>query len=385
MTTDHRTQQRRTPATRRPDSEVVAAAEAEAETLRAVGPVLGTPGPPVNRRSPFVIGMVGAAGVALTYGLIQLMLAAANVLILIGLSLFLAVGLEPAVTWLTRRRLPRGAAVAVVAVAIIGCVGGFLAVAIPVLGGQMRTFMRNAPAYVQQMTANSGLLQDLDSRFHLQEKVRQIVNGDSSLNSGLLNAGQAVLTGTIATLTVLVVTLYLLIDLPSIRRHLYRLTPASRRARVILIGDEVSAKVGRYVLGNLATSVIAGVLTLAWLLAWGVPYPWVLTIMVAILDLVPVVGFIVAGVVISLIALTVSAPVGIATVVFLVAYKLAEDYLIVPRVIGRVVDIPASVTVLAVLVGGATLGLLGALVAIPAAAAIDILLRETAYPRLDRS
>jgi predicted PurR-regulated permease PerM len=88
---------------------------------------------------------------------------------------------------------------------------------------------------------------------------------------------------------------------------------------------------------------------------------------------------------VSLVALTVSLPVAVATAIFFIAYQLVENYLIVPRVIGRAVDVPATATMLAVLVGGAALGLLGALIAIPAAAAIDILLRETVYPRLDEA
>src|SRR6185369_8161191 len=180
-------------------------------------------------------------------------------------------------------------------------------------------------------------------------------------------------------------TVYLLFDLPRIRRLIYRLTPASRRPRAILIGDEMSNKVGRYVLGNLLTSLIAGVASLVWLLAWGVPYPFVLALMVAVLDLIPIVGSTVAGIAAALVALTVSLPVALATVGFFVAYRVLEDYLIVPRVIGRAVEVPATATIVAVLIGGTALGVIGALVAIPAAAAIELLLRETVYPRLDRS
>jgi len=106
---------------------------------------------------------------------------------------------------------------------------------------------------------------------------------------------------------------------------------------------------------------------------------------VAVLDLIPIVGSTVAGVAAALVALTVSLPVAVATVVFFVAYRVLEDYLIVPRVIGRAVEVPATATIIAVLIGGTALGVIGALVAIPAAAAIELLLRETVYPRLDRS
>src|SRR3954452_19088849 len=112
------------------DDDIVAAAEAEAEELRDDNQVLGTPGPPVNRRSPFMIGLLGAAGVAVTYGVVQLTVVAASILGVIGLGLFLAVGLEPAVAWLTRRHIPRGAAVLLVSMAIIGVVVAFLSTAI---------------------------------------------------------------------------------------------------------------------------------------------------------------------------------------------------------------------------------------------------------------
>lgn len=368
------------------DEDVVAAAHAEAETLRAPDPVLGTPGPPVNRRSPFMIGLLGAAGVAVTYGVVQLLVVAASILALIGLSFFLAVGLEPAVAWLIRRGLPRAAAVAVIAVAVVAVAVGFLATAIPMLGAQVQAFLHNLPQYVAQMRDHSTTLGQLDERFGVQERIASwSAHSPADATTGLLSAGRAVLTGTASALTVLVLTVYLLADLPSIRRLIYRMTPASRRPRVILIGDEVAVKVGRYVLGNLVTSLIAGVVTLVWLLAFGVPYPVVLALTVAILDLVPIVGSTVAGVIVSLVALTVSLPVAVATAIFFIAYQLVENYLIVPRVIGRAVDVPATATMLAVLVGGAALGLLGALVAIPVAAAIDILLRETVYPRLDEA
>lgn len=365
---------------------VVADAHAEAGTLLNDGQVLGTPDRPVSRRSPFMLGLLGAAGVMVTYALVQFMLAASAVLALIGLALFLAVGFEPVVHRLLRTGMPRAGAVVIVALVVLGGIGGFLAVAIPPLVGQGEAFSRQLPTYVRQIHDHSTVLGRLDARFHIERQVSTAVsNSHGALTSGLLGAGELVLSATASTVTVLVLTVYLLADLPRIRRLVYRLTPASRRPRVILIGDEIGAKVGRYVLGNLFTSVIAGFGTCVWLFAFGVPYPIVLGLMVAIFDLVPVVGSSIAGVIVSLIALTVSLPVGIATAAFYVLYRLLEDYVIVPRVIGRAVDVPATATVVAVLIGGAALGLLGALIAIPAAAAIDIVLRETVFPVLDRA
>jgi predicted PurR-regulated permease PerM len=364
----------------------LAAARDEAETLRASEPELGTPGPPISRRSPFMIGLLGAAGVAVTYGVVHLIVVAGDIVALIGLSWFLALGLEPVVAWLTRHRLRRGLAVAIVVIVIVASVGGFIAAAIPILTAQTEAFIRHIPSYLAEMKDHSTTLGKLDEHFHLQDRLSQLTKGgEPALMRGLLSAGEAVLTVTVSFLIVLVLTAYLLIEQPRLRRLIYRLVPASRRARVILIGDEVTSKVGAYVLGNLATSAIATAGTLVWLVAWGIPYPFILAIMVGLFDLIPIVGSTVAGVIVSLVALTVSLPVALATVGFYVAYRYLEDYLIVPKIIGRTVRVPATTTLVAVLFGGAALGLLGALIAIPVAAAIDIVLRETVFPRLDRS
>jgi predicted PurR-regulated permease PerM len=168
-----------------------------------------------------------------------------------------------------------------------------------------------------------------------------------------------------------------------VRASVYRLFPRSRRARAILIGDEIFAKVGGYILGNLVISLITAVLTGVWLLIFDVPYPLLLAVLVALLDLIPVVGSTLAGVIVALVALTVSLPVAVATVVFFIALRLVEDYVLVPRIIGRAVHVPALVTVVAVLLGGALLGIIGALLAIPVAAAVLLIMRETVLPSLD--
>ena len=346
---------------------------------------LGRPGRPLNRRSPFVVGMLGAAGVAVTYGAVRLLMASREVLVLLGLALFLAVGLEPAVRFLNRW-VPRALAVVAVIVALLGVVGGFIAAAIPPLVAQTAQLIRLLPQYLGQLQDRSSLLGRLNGEFHVQQRIDAVVSGKGQdIFGGLIGAGQMVLSATVATGTVLVLTIYFLADLPRIRQLIYRLLPNSRRPRAILIGDEMFAKVGGFVLGNLATSLLAGVSTFLWLLVFGVPYPLLLALMVALLDLIPIVGSTIGGIIVSLVALSVSLPVAIATVGFYIAFRLLEDYLIVPKIIGKAVEVPATVTLVAVLFGGAVLGVVGALIAIPVAAAARILLMETIFPRLDRS
>lgn len=344
------------------------------------------PGRPLDRSSPFVVGLTAAAGVAVTVLLADLVVTARDVLILIGLALFIAVGLEPAVAWLVRRRLPRWLAVLVVCLVGLGAVGGFLAVAIPQLTTQAIAFVARAPTYVNQLQDSSSTLGALNSQFHLVDTVTSALStGTTQLVGGVLGAGVAVLGVVFDTVIVIVLTVYFLAGLPRIRNGLYRVVPRSRRPRAIVLGDEIFAKVGAYVLGVILLALIAGAASLTWMLVLGIPYPLLLAIMVTLLDVVPVVGTSAAGVIVTLVALSVSGPAALATAGFFVAYRLVEDYLLVPRVIGRAVQVPALLTIIALLLGAVLLGIIGAVVAIPVAASLQLVIQQIVLPRLDRS
>ena len=347
---------------------------------------LGRLGRPMDRRSPFFIGMAGAAGVAVTIGLVELAIRARSVLVLIGLALFIAAGLDPVVSWLTRRRVPRWAAVIIVLLGVAGIVAGFVAAAIPPLAAQTSKLISELPHYAHTLQNHNSQLGRLNVKYHIEQRLSHLLaTRGSSLIGGVLGAGALVLGAVTSTLVVLVLVVYFLAGMPQIKLFFYRLAPHSRRARVILLGDEIFTKVGGFVLGNVVTSVVAGLGTYLWMLAFGIPYPILLGLFVALMDLIPVIGSTIGGAVVSLVALTVSLPVAIATLVFYIAYRLAEDYLLVPRIMGSAVKVPAVVSVVAVLVGGALLGIVGALVAIPVAAALLLLLREVTFRRLDRS
>jgi predicted PurR-regulated permease PerM len=342
--------------------------EAELAAARMSSPErpLGPPGRAVDRRSPFYVGMLAAAGAFVSVAVVYLIVMAADALVLVGLGLFIAIGLQPAVAWLTRHRVPYALAVTVVAGSIVLLLAGFAFAAITPLVNESRQIV----AYVHSLDDPSSPLGRLNRQFGVVEHLKAMVGSPSEVVSGLL--------------VVLVLSMYFLADMPRIRRGLYRLVPASRRPRTILIGDQIFDKVAAYLLGNALISLIAGSATFVWLTVFGVPYALLLAIIVAVLDLVPVVGSVIAGAMVALMALTVSTTVCLATVGFFVAYKLVEDYVLLPRIIGRTVAIPAFVTVVSVLLGGVLLGVPGALVSIPLAAAALLVVREVVVPRLDR-
>lgn len=359
-----------------------AAAEAGASEERAFGRL----GLPFNRRSPFIIGFLGSLGAAMAFVVFWFAMSTAQVLTLLGLAFFVAVGLDPAVTWLSRRLMPRWAAIILVVLILIGVVGLFLALAIPVVVTQATRLADHLPRYVARLDNHNSTLGRLDARYHIVAQLQKLLNGSgnsSSLTSGAMGVGKAVIGALTSTILVLVVAIYALADMPRIKRGLYHLAPRSRRARMVLLTDEILGRVGGYVLGNLAISAISFVGTYVWCLALGVPYPLLLGMLVGLLDLVPIIGSTVGGVIVALVALTVSLPVAIATAGFYALYRFLEDYLLTPRVMGRTVDVPGLVTVVATILGGAVLGIIGALVAIPLAAGLKLLLHELAAPRLE--
>ncbi|MGA9360767.1 MAG: AI-2E family transporter [Mycobacterium sp.] len=376
---------RRVARPHRDDEGAIAAAEHAAAQMRSDSRPFGAQGQRLDRGSPFYIGLVASAGVAVTYGAVSVLDAASSVLILIAAAMFFALGLEPAVSGLVNRRLPRWAAVSVVVVAVFGVLAGAVAAAIPPLVAEARQFIDQVPHYVQQAQDHSTVIGKISERFHVQQRIMDTIHGPSApALGGVLKAGETVFGALSHVGIVAVITVYFLADMGRIRAAMYRLVPNSRRPRAILIGDEVMAKVGDYVFGNVLTSLIAGAATCAWCFIFHVPYALLLGVFVAIVDLFPY-GSSIGGFVVALVALTVSIPVSIATVVFYIAFRLAEDYLLTPKIIGRAVRVPGGVTVVAVLIGAALLGVVGALVAIPVAAAVQLLASELLFPTLDDS
>jgi predicted PurR-regulated permease PerM len=243
------------------------------------------------------------------------------------------------------------------------------------------------PGYLKAATSHNSIIGQLNDRFGLERGLQGLSTGQQgiSLVGGLLGAGKVVLGAATSTLVVLALTVYFLADMPRIKATVYRCAPRSRRTRVILIGDDILSKVGMFVLGNLLTSLIAGTATFLWLVIFQVPYALLLALFVALMDLVPVVGSTIAGLALVLVALTVSLPIALATLGFVLVYRVVEDYLLVPRIMGKAVEVPGVITLIAVTIGATLLGIIGALIAIPVAAALRLVLREVAFPRLDHS
>lgn len=350
----------------------------------------GRLGSPINRTGPFYVGFVAALGALIAYALLQGVRQVSQVLTLVGIAAFLAIGLDPLVRWLQRQGLARAWAVTLVFLAVIGFVVGFAAVVLPSVVSQAASLAQHLPETVENLR-NTPLIRRLDADYGVVEKLttqlqQRVSNGQTlaSLFGGLLGAGKAVASGFVSTITVLVLTLYFLASLNSIKEAGYRLVPASRRTRVRLLTDEILRRIGGYVAGQVAVASINGFLTFVLLSILGVPYAAVLAITTGILGLIPLVGATLGAVIVVLVGLFQSWQIGVGLIVYYVIYQQLENYLIAPRIMSRTVAVPGAVALISALIGATLLGVLGALVAIPLAAGVLLLVQEILIPRQEQ-
>ena len=347
---------------------------------------LGTPGQPLSRHSPFYLGFFGALGALLAYFLGSALLSVSSYLVLIVVAMFLAAGLNPSVEFFVRHGLRRGWAVLVTIVGVLGTLALFVVAIVPVISDQIGAITRSAPVWFDQLQENR-TVQELNDKYDLLDKARDYVaNGDfaTGVFGGVLGVGLAVLSALANAFIIVVLTLYFLSSLHATKEALYRLAPASRRERVSKLGDQVIRGVGGYVSGAFVVALCAGVSSLIFLFIVGLgEYAVALAFVVALLDVIPMIGATLGAVVVTAIGFATDPTVGIACLIFYIAYQQVENYLIYPRVMSRAVDIPGSLTVIAALIGAGLLGVVGALLAIPTAAALLLLTKEIFIRRQD--
>lgn len=341
----------------------------------------------MNRGHPFYVGFMGALGVLLSYWLLGLFRQLATTITLIVVALFLALGLEPVVAALQRRGLSRTAAVVTVVIAVIGVFVGFAAAVAPTLVTQATEFSRQLPELLDSFQ-NSSLIRRLDQRYGLISSVteqlqRRLTSGDTAVQlfGGVFGAGRAVISGAFSAFTVLVLTLYFLASMQSMTEAAYRLVPASRRERVHALGEEIIRRIGAYIAGQVAVATINGVATYIMLSILGINFRLVLAITVGLFGLIPLIGATLGAAVVVLVALFQSWQLALIVLVYYLIYQQVENYLISPRIMSRTVSVPGSVAVVAALAGGTLLGVVGALVAIPVAAGVLLIVQEVVIPR----
>ncbi|ODA89383.1 hypothetical protein ATY41_05560 [Leifsonia xyli subsp. xyli] len=338
-------------------------------------------------QNPFRVGLIGALGVGLGILILTSIVSLATIITYIGAALFLALGIEPLIVFLERRKVPRWLALITTLVIVIGAFVGLIWAIVPVAVGQATQLVQNTVSWVSNGDAEKWFLT-------LQHQFPTIVNQQNidavtqwlqqnlpDITSKVLQTGIGIVQGAFGVVIVIILTIYFTASLPSIKRAGYQLVPASRRSRFADIGDQITDSVGKYVMGQVVLALVNGVLSTIFLSVIGAKFPILLASIAFFFSLIPLVGTITGSVIIVFVCLFSGPPTAIAAAVYYIVYMQVEAYVLSPRIMNRAVSVPGAVVVVAALAGGTLLGILGALVAIPFAAAILLIIKQVLVPR----
>jgi predicted PurR-regulated permease PerM len=324
-----------------------------------------------------VIGLVLA-----TYLALQLVVQTRRVLMWTVIALFFAVALHPAVD-MVERRLSRGhraVATLLVFLTAVVVIGALVALFVIPLAQEGTRLASRLPGIIENARAGRGPIGDLLERTHALEYVQQhrsdIRSFAARLDTPVLAFVRGAATTVVGVGTILVLTSLMVLEGPKAVDSTLALVDKAHAARVRRVGTACARAVTGYLTGNLLISVICGVLTFAVLLVTGVPFAGLIALFVAVADLIPLVGATLGAVVAAIAAFIHSVPAGIGVVVFSIVYQQVENHLLQPVIMARTVKLSPLTVLLAILIGVELAGILGALLAIPVAGMIQVILRD---------
>ncbi len=306
-----------------------------------------------------------------------------TILYLVAFALLIGLTLDPLIGFLERRGIRRSYAALLTWLIAVVLLTAPIVLAVDAASTQLPQLIKNGPQLIANAESHLGSLGDRLSSV-TSASSNSKVNFAKVLDY-VLSGGELLFSALTDIVVVAFLSLFFAIKLPQLRSLALRAVPASRRPRTGRIVDELIGLVGKVMLSTVLIAVLCGFGTAMWALAWHIPYAVMLGALVTVLSLVPVVGSTVGGAIVTLVSLTVSFPTALATLIFYIGYRMAEDYLIQPRVMKFSVELPGVITVPSVILGGAILGIPGALFAVPIAIVVRVLVREIVFPAVDRA
>jgi predicted PurR-regulated permease PerM len=351
----------------------------------------GVRGNPMDSSSPFYFGFMAVAGGLIALTTLKALASASQVFVLIVISLFFAIGLNPAVNYFERRKMRRGYAVSIVVGSVLIFVGLFIWIAIPPLIDEINSFIDSAPQLVNDLK-NNAFINDLNNKYgvidSLESKVNSVIKDGAFVVTafgGVVGVGRAFVSGVVATITILVLTLYFLSSLDKVVKIGLRFVPNSRRDRVAKLTNAIISRIGSFVGGQGIIAILAAVFILIMGLAIGMPYTGPLSMLVLICGFIPLIGHFIGMTFVTLVSLTDSPKTAFIALALYIIYVQIENYVITPKIMRRSLSLPGLVTIIAALLGTSLLGLVGGLLAVPIAAAVLLILDEVVFPRADNS
>jgi predicted PurR-regulated permease PerM len=333
--------------------------------------------------SPRALIRYALAGLAFTVALSWIVYLVRDVLLLVYIAALVAIGLGPLVNALERKRLPslpkrvpRWLAILTIYLLLVALLAGVGMLVVPPLVAQARELWSNLPELLhkaQQWLIDRGLL---NRELTVQEAVQRSPVGNSDAVGTVIGAITGFVGGIFGFVTILILAFYMLLDAESFVRTFVRLFPRGERARVAAACVRVSTKVSAWLGGQLLLAGVIGSTAALGLFIMGVPYFYVLALIAAFGEMIPIVGPVLSALPAIAVALTVSPTLALAVIIFFLLQQQFENHVLVPKVMERQVGVSAVTVIISLLIGGSLLGIVGAILAIPTAAILQVILQE---------
>ncbi len=350
----------------------------------------GIAGLPINRAHPFYFGFTAALGALTAIVLLRALASASQIFIIIIFALYLAIGVNPLVELLRRRGLSRAAAATTISGLVLLFLIFFIAVVIPPVVSQGTSLIESAPSLLGDLKSHP-VIADINTQFGiidtLQKNLSDITSNGTLIFSafgGVVGVGKTVLSGAFTGLTIIILTLYFIVGLPQATSFGLRFVPASRRDRVARLTNAIISRVGSFVGSQILIASMASIFVFLLSLALGLPSPFAIAIIVLFCGFIPLIGHYIGSSIVTMIALTQSLTVGIVALVTYIIYVQIENYVVTPKIMRRSLNVPGAVTIIAALLGTSLFGLIGALLAVPIAASIILILDEVVLPQAEK-
>jgi predicted PurR-regulated permease PerM len=349
----------------------------------------------VKLQNPFRTALVGTLGVLLALAIGAATLQLATILTYVVAAAFLSLGLDPLVSQLQRLRLPRWLAMLIAVIVVIGVVVAIAFLIVPVIVSQIASLVNGIADFASQYKGWTDFVNQVQKAVPsiriqdlIDQAVKYIQSNAGSITGGVLSVGVGLVGGIGGAVVIVILTLYFTASMNEFKGALYRMVPMSRRARFSAIAEQIFSSVGRYVIGQVSLALVNGVLSFIFLSIVGAKLAAVFAFIAFLGSLIPLVGTISAAVLIVLGQVVLDPswfehglPTWLIVAIYYLIYMQVEAYILSPNIMNRAVKVPGVIVVIAALVGGTLLGILGALIAIPVAAAVLLIIDQVVVPK----
>ncbi|WP_353808326.1 AI-2E family transporter [Agromyces sp. SYSU T00194] len=372
---------------RKPRRSTDASEVTEPEVMSRARPVVS-----VMSNHPFRWAFVATLGVLLALFLAQAALGLSSVIFSVFAAIFVALGLDPLIRWFQRRGMKRGWAIVTVILLFVGVVAGMLLLLIPIIVTQSVEFIQGLPQAVEDVQQQDWYLAVEDftggaisGAYDWLLGIITDPNTWATVGGGALQVAGTVVNAISTGFFIFILSIYFIATLDTMKQACYSLISKSHRETVVGYAERIMDSIGRYLSGMVVLAFFNATYSLILLIIVGVPYAIVIASVAFLITLIPLIGTILTTIAMTIVALFVSPTAAIIVLIFMLIYMQVEAYILTPRVMSKAVSIPGSLVLIAALAGGTLAGLPGALVAIPIAAGILLIIREVVVPKKELS